>query len=136
MAGLTAVDDIRAVFPDDVGAVFADIDLANFRCPGFHAVLQVGELGGSEVHHVVGEVGIHQFLFFVNGLDEFSELRTQLGALVFQVVVCFFKLVVVLKGLFLAVRHFRGGAFLLVLVEIPALALLCGGAGFGLDVIG
>jgi len=53
VAGLTAVDDIRAVFLMMSGAVFADIDLANFRCPGFHAVTaKFGELGGSEVRHV------------------------------------------------------------------------------------
>ena len=84
---------------------------------------------------MVGEEGIHQFLFLIDGLDDLSELGAELGPLVFQVVVSLLEFVVILEGFFLAVGHFRRGAFLLVLLEIPSLALFCGRTGFRFDVI-
>ena len=136
VAGFAAVDDIGTVLPDDIGIVLADVDLADFRGQGLHAVLQVGELRGREVHHVIGEVGIHQFLFFVDRLDELAELGTQLRALVLEVVVGLFQFVEALEGLFLAVGHFDGAGFLFIFVEVPLLALFGGGTGLGLDVVG
>ncbi len=62
---------------------------------------------------MIGEIGIHQLFFFVDGLDEVSELGAQLGALVFQIVVRFFQVVEV-KILLLAIGHFDGSFFLLV----------------------
>ncbi len=117
VAGLTTVDDISAVFPHKIGGVFVDINLADFRSPGFHAVLQIRELRGRKVHHVIGEVGIHQLSFFVDGLDEFAELGAQLGTLVFQIVVGFFQMVEV-KYLLFAIGHLYAGFLLFVSGEI------------------
>src|SRR5207245_7142896 len=64
-----------------------------------------------------------------------SELGAELGALVFQVVVSLLEFLIILEGFFLAVGHFRRRAFLLVLLEITSLALLCGRAGLGFDVV-
>ena len=125
VAGFAAVHDIG----------FRDVDLQNFWRPGLGLVLQADELWGREAHHVIGDVGIQQFFLFVDRLDQFAELRAQLGALVFQVVISLFELVVILKSLFLTVRHFGGGAFFLVFVQIPLFALFCGKTSLGLDVI-
>ena len=136
VAGLTAVDNIGTILSFEIGTVLVDIDLANFRRPGFHAVQQVHELRGRKVHHMIGEVGIHQLFFFADGLDQVSELGAQLGALVFQVVISFFELVVILKWPLLTVRHYNGDAFFLVFVQTPLLTLFCRRASLRLDVIG
>ena len=69
VAGLTAVDNLGAVFALEVGGVLVHIDLANRGSQRFHAVLQVEQLRRSEAHHVIGEVGIHQFLLFGYGFQ-------------------------------------------------------------------
>src|SRR6266404_289008 len=116
----------------DVG--LGHIDLDNFGVPSLGFVLQAGELRGREVDHVLGDVGVQLFLLFVDGLDEFAELRAEAGALVLQLVVGFFELREIVF-LFTAVGIFDRGDFLFVLVEIFLFALLGGAASFRLDVV-
>src|SRR6202045_1111850 len=125
VAGLAAVHDVG----------FRHVDLHDFGIPGFGLVLQTGELGGREVDHVLGDVGVQLFFLLVDGLDELAELGAEGGALVPQLVVGFFQLGEIVF-LFAAVGVFDRGDFLFVFVKIFLFALLGGEAGFRLDVVG
>src|SRR5215470_3840686 len=85
---------------------------------------------------MIGNVSIKPFLFFIERLKKVAELRAELRALVFLVVVSRFEFFVSLERLRLAVRHFDSAWLSFVRFEVALLALPARGSRRGLDVVG
>ena len=69
-----------------------DIDLLDPRTKVFRLLFQACDLGGREVDHVIVHVLVQSWLGLRHGFQSVTQFRIQLGALIFELVVCFFQL--------------------------------------------
>ncbi len=130
---LTSAHVARLAAVHDVG--IRHVDLLDARVPFRRFLAQAFDLAGREIHHVVGDVLAHPVAGFGHRLDNFAQFRAQLGAIVANRVVLFLQLRKVVL-LFVTVGKTDGGFLGLVLLDLVLGALLGGGAGFGLDLVG